>query len=189
MTNKLTASEFATRVAQLNVGIPFELAPDLIVNVRGVTEAEFLIHLVRRFPNLANQFIMSPQEEAKAKKKAAQGIVSTETPEQKISAYLREQLQFAPELKAAFSAITIDYPGDETVEKALLRLPVDKRDALLKLGAEQTWKDDFEGFLARVGSEAVGLEAMAMMTGGGTTTNDETSPETSSSVSESSATA
>lgn len=186
--NKLTASEFATRVAQLNVGVPFELAPDMTVNVRGVTEAEFLIHLVRRFPNLSSQFIMSPQEEAKNKKKAAQGISSGLTQEQQISEYLREQLQFAPELKAAFCAVALDYAADPVVENALLKLPIEKRDALLKLAADLTWKDDFEGFLARVGSEAVGLEAMAMMTGGGTTSPSETSPETSSSASASSAT-
>lgn len=177
--NRYTEDQFCEALGLLNVKVPFDLAPGVTVDVRGVQEGEFVAGLIRRFPNLKAQFVQRPEEEAKAKKKAAQGIKAAANTDDQIVAYLREQLEFAPELKAAFCAIACDYPGSAKVEKALMAAPKDKRDGLLKLAGHLTWGDDFEGFLARCGEEMVGLEAMALMTGG-VTNPSATPPATSS---------
>ncbi|GBU19014.1 MULTISPECIES: hypothetical protein [unclassified Methylobacterium] len=132
-------------------GEPFELVPAaegrpaFVIDVRPAQPGEYLVYCIRRIKGERARYLESTKAgielgraEAKAKEEADAGIPAKPLTAKQVAAELAKaeddaaaalidqvnvQIDSGPESMAALAAICIGHPGNETIERRLIRSP------------------------------------------------------------------
>lgn len=131
-----------------------EIEPGYTVRVGGASSTEWIAEIVRPNPTMRKTFTMGAREELAQ----AQGIERADRFD--LGAYLEDNIDEGPELKACMGALFLRRPGNPAVMASFMRMSAPAQAKILSVGGRLTWAKDPARFFAQVGRELAGMDAV-----------------------------